>query len=466
MNCPSCGTKSNSNICPMCGADNVLYNKTNNISDVLYNKGLAQSKDNDLSGAIVSLNKSLHFNKNNYLAHNVLGLVYFECGRAGDAIKQWVISFNIKKEEHNLARGYIKVFEENAVIMEKMNDSIKLYNQALTYIKRKNEDMAIIRLKKAIELNPNFIDALNLLSFCYLITKENKKAISTIERALEIDINNPTALSYFRELGLNRVRPQNTERTRIATGAGARETSTAAVSRIGIGENKTFGNSFGMKWALFFSAGSILSFVIIFLLLVPAVINGKDKQIAQMSDVNSQKEQSYNETISAKNKEIDDLTLEKDALQKQKNALDIEVEKQSRTQKILTSSAVLQGGDYEGAAALLENLNPDGLSDDTIELYNSIVNSTYSRIEKESFNEGIRLYNLRRYEEAKTYFEKTVKYMTEDSRYTGDSLYYLGRIAEMGEDTNAAKVYYEKVLNDYPAASQANRAKNQLNQLE
>ena len=46
-------------------------------SNYWYNDGLKKAQIRDLSGAIVSLKRSLQFNRENITARNLLGLVYY-----------------------------------------------------------------------------------------------------------------------------------------------------------------------------------------------------------------------------------------------------------------------------------------------------------------------------------------------------------------------------------------------------
>ena len=49
-------------------------------SNYWYNDGLKKAQIRDLSGAIVSLKRSLQFNRENITARNLLGLVYYGRG--------------------------------------------------------------------------------------------------------------------------------------------------------------------------------------------------------------------------------------------------------------------------------------------------------------------------------------------------------------------------------------------------
>ena len=54
-------------------------------SNYWYNDGLRKAKIRDMSGAIMSLRKSLQFNRENIAARNLLGLVYYGIGSAGSS---------------------------------------------------------------------------------------------------------------------------------------------------------------------------------------------------------------------------------------------------------------------------------------------------------------------------------------------------------------------------------------------
>ena len=69
-------------------------------SNQWYNDGLRRANIRDLSGAIISLKKSLQFNRDNIAARNLLGLMYFGQGEVGEALVEWIISKNIKSHEH------------------------------------------------------------------------------------------------------------------------------------------------------------------------------------------------------------------------------------------------------------------------------------------------------------------------------------------------------------------------------
>ena len=128
-----------------------------------YNEGLEKAGVRDLSGAIVSLRQSLKFNKNNIRARNLLGLVYFEMGETVSALREWVISKNMRPKK-NIAGEYIDKVQSNSNRLDSLNQTIKKYNRALALCRQDSRDLAVIQLKKVLSMNPRFMRAHSCLS--------------------------------------------------------------------------------------------------------------------------------------------------------------------------------------------------------------------------------------------------------------------------------------------------------------
>ena len=144
-------------------------------SNYWYNDGLKKAKIRDLSGAILSLRRSLQYNRENIAARNLLGLVYYGRGEVVEALVEWIISKNFKSYE-NIANYYIKKVQETPSELETINQAIHKYNQCLLYCRQNGEDLAIIQLKKVIAAHPSFLKAHQLLALLYLHTEQYAKA--------------------------------------------------------------------------------------------------------------------------------------------------------------------------------------------------------------------------------------------------------------------------------------------------
>jgi tetratricopeptide (TPR) repeat protein len=88
-------------------------------------------------------------------------------------------------------------------IPDDMKQAIELYNKALDDIVNKNEDIAIIALKKAISIYPAFYEAMNLMGICYLSLNEEENARIMFNKVIKMDNNSIRALNYLEELDGN-----------------------------------------------------------------------------------------------------------------------------------------------------------------------------------------------------------------------------------------------------------------------
>ena len=200
MKCFQCGCElSDKDFCTGCGADVKLYKRIMYVANRFYNDGLNKAGVRDLSGAIVSLRQALKFNKNHVEARNLLGLVYFEMGETVAALSEWVISKNIRSQK-NIADDYINDVQSNPTRLETINQTVKKYNQALSYCYAESSDLAIIQLKKVVSLNPRFVKAHQLLALLYMNSEEWEKAQRILYKSLKVDVNNTTTLRYLKEV--------------------------------------------------------------------------------------------------------------------------------------------------------------------------------------------------------------------------------------------------------------------------
>ncbi len=85
-------------------------------------------------------------------------------------------------------------------IPDEVNTAISMYNKALDDIKNKNDDMAVIALKKAVALYPGFYEAMNLKGLCHLRLEEEEKARLLFAQVMKLDDSSLRAKSYLDQL--------------------------------------------------------------------------------------------------------------------------------------------------------------------------------------------------------------------------------------------------------------------------
>lgn len=456
MNCPKCGAElDNLTYCPVCKFNILIYIKTRTISANLYNLGLEQANNGDFSSAIESLNKSVKFNKMNYLARNVLGLVYYEVGEVGKALKQWVISSSLVKE-NNLAKEYIDTVQNSSRKLDKYDNAIKMYNQALIYANQKSEDMAIIQLKKALELNPNFLEACNLLTLCYMNIKENDKALLCIEKALEIDISNPKALKYYKELKQTTQRNLKLDKTAKPQQATKYTTTLQTEKKLNL-KTQAFSQIAG------FAVGAVLTILVMSILVIPS-LNEKSSDANKLAYEELKKlQQQFDNTINENDKAITQLKAENQKLSDQNNSLNQSLIEKENIQKVFQASALYDNGNKEEAANLLQSLTSIEASfpEETKALYESLKSKIYPEVARTYYNDGYNKYNQKNYDEARSLLEKSYT-LLRDQSFSDDALYYIARIDETNGNSENAKTLYKRLMDDYPKSNLFYYAKQRL----
>ena len=459
MKCPNCGFEFFEGChCPDCGVDVYVFHKTRSASIRLYNEALGLAEEKDLSSAATNLEQSLLFDKNNVQARNLLGLIYCETGRIGDALKHWIISTSILPEG-NAAAGYIDFLQKNGREMEKCNDAIRMYNQAITYLKQGSDDLAIIQLKKSIDNNPDFLDAYNLMTLCCIEDKNIKRAQHFNDIVLKRDIRNPLALHYAQLIG-NTPAPSPGEKQDKGKSP-VRVKKTVSNPPIPRGKRKEKTNSVLEKRNLLaFLIGIVVSAVVILVLIVPALNEGKDTKISELQAA----VENYAGETNMSPEEVLSMRTELEKLQEENKLLRSEENKQANLELLETAVSQMTDNDYEACVTTLDSIDTVSFSEEDLAKYNSLKTTAYPKAADSYYTKGKSQFLSNNFTEAKTYLETAMKY-TNNENFVDDAIYYLGKIAEKDGDTDLAKKYYNRIVNEYPDSNQIANVRNALEQL-
>lgn len=460
MKCYNCGAElSDLSYCTHCSADVGLYKKIVHTSNTCYNEGLAKASVRDLSGAIASLKKSLQFYKKNIQARNLLGLVYFEMGEAVAALREWVISKNMQPDR-NMADTYISAIQNNRSRLDTINLTIKKYNQALAYCHQGSEDLAIIQLKKVLSLNPNLIQAHQLIALLYIREEEYDRALKSLRKVLRIDTNNTTALRYLHELesrmGADRGTPQKNRRE-------ARPREDRVSYRSGndfIIRPGDFKENTGFSTVVNIMLGVIIGALVVWFLVVPAI-----RQTAQGDARKNLVE--ANEQLSTKSATISNLESQVEQLQKAaKEAEDRALGSQGQLgsyQELLNAMAERQGGDIAATAEILAKVSPDALSGEARKYYDSLNQEVSGQLKEQLYGDGYSAYLQYNYEKA---IENLEKIIAMDEGYEdGYALYYLAQAYRQNGETQKALEKYKRVIELKPGTDRSANAERYVQQL-
>lgn len=465
MICPNCNTSLSfkKNKCDSCGENLRRYKRVISASNKFYNDGLTKAKIRDLSGAVVSLTKSLEFNKKNTNARNLLGLVYLEMGETVSALSEWVISKHFQSEEND-ADNYIEQLQANPSKLESLNQTIKKYNSALQAARQGNEDLAILQLKKVTSLNPKFLCAHQLLALLYIHAGEKEKALRCLQRARKIDLNNTTTLHYLTELGA----------TEDSSGKSNTKKSTNEPRQKKVrkgDENVSFMPSTSYKedkpnilaWCNLV-IGAIIGIAVVYYLMVPTIEKKAMSNYQGQVVIHNEELTGKEATISALEGDKSNLEKKVKKLTKENETLKEEVAMADETKfddLFLASRRYIQGKTIE-VAELLLTIDMDKLErPEAINLMKALRTKTYSKASNILYEEGYDLYDAYKYEEAIPYFEKAVQLKKDNV----NAIYFLGRSYHRKDEKEKAAECYNTIINDYPDSDKAKKAKQYLNSL-
>lgn len=426
-------------------------------SNYWYNDGLKKANIRDMSGAIASLRRSLQYNRENIVARNLLGLVYYSRGEVVEALVEWIISKNLKGYE-NIANYYIKKVQETPSELETVNQAIHKYNQCLVYCQQNGEDLAIIQLKKIIVAHPTFLKAHQLLALLYLHTEQYAKARQILRRAHKMDITNDITLRYMHEL--NQIRSQKVarlkeEKEQSVTYNLGNETIIQPVSA-------SLKDNAAVLTIVNILIGIAVGAAVIWFLIAPAVnqkkADEKNRNVIELS-----------EQIASQKTQIDTLKNELEGYRSTNEEAESAMQTAQSTQESY-EAMMLVVDQYEGENTsnvdMLDTLlkvNPDALGEYARTVYDTISGELFPEMSGNMYDEGQYAMSTGNYSSAVSYLERVIAI---DAGYEdGAALKLLGDAYAKNGDADNAKATYERVVADYAGTQAAEEAQSALDGL-
>lgn len=458
MKCFNCGAElTASEYCEQCGADVSRYRRLLQISNAYYNEGLEKARVRDLSGAVLSLRQSLKINKKNTSARNLLGLVQFEMGEVVEALSQWIISKNFQKED-NLADTYIEEVQKNPARLAAINTTIKKYNQSLFYCEQGSYDLAIIQLKKILSTNRNLLKGHQLLALLYMKTDNYGRARSELEAVLDIDRTNTRTLRYLKELddaeGKKPRRQTQKEEVKTSKDAIAYVSGNETIIQpVGVKDNT------GLHSVINVAIGIAIGVAAMWFLILPAQ---QQRKSAELNDAVAD----YSDQVESKAAALESLQAEMEEV-KAESETAIQAASEA-AEKLAVHEELLKAyrsyAEENPAASLeqLEAIDKETLTEDGKVMYDSLFQQVGADAIKDLYQTGYAAYQA---EEFDTAIQNLGKCYELDNTQR-DALYFLARSYHKSGDTENAKIYYQKVVEESPGTRAASDAARFLANLQ
>ncbi len=449
--------------CTNCGADTGRYKRIMGTANLYYNEALEKAGVRDLSGAVESLRQCLKLNKNHVEARNLLGLVYFEMGEAVAAMSEWVISKNLRPNK-NIADDYLDMMQNDPTTLESISQTIKKYNQALTYCYQGSLDLAVIQLKKVISLNPKFVQAHQLLALLYINEEKWKEAKRELEKCRRVDVNNTITLRYLQEVdsmlevesetGFGGGRKKAVDRVKYRRG------NETIIQPLNNRESKS------VTTLLNILVGIVIGIAAAWFLVLPAQVqNAKQGIDAELKAVNEEMDVKT-ATIAQLEQNIKTLTSEKEKLQAELVGYTGEDGQLSAVENLLNAVDIYMKDptDTSSVAEYLDMI--DEMTVDTAgvafeNVYNHLRTQVGTSVGKSYYDTGMEAYQNETYEDAIEYLSRAFSY----DNTNGEALYNLGNAYRKSGDNANAVATYQQVIELFPNTEKANRSQSYINEM-
>lgn len=424
--------------------------KCRRISNTFYNMGLEKARIRDLTGAAQCLKKSIHFNKYQTDARNLLGLIYYEVGEIGDALVQWVVSSNLQPEG-NRAFQYLEEIQGRPGQLEEENTHIRKYNQAVQYAQSDNPDLAILQLSRVVEHKPNFVKAHMLLALLYIGREDYTKAGKSLYKVLQIDRNNPKASWYMSIVKRNTSRGE-VERRKLLTAFSHRQMEDDDIIL-----PPTYKETTGWLTIINIAVGLLMGAAVIFFLVMPA-------REQQLQEEHNQELNQVLEQVNQKSMTVDRLETDVETLQAERD------EAEARLQTLIDENggiliqyqrliSILQSyrlDDFQTAVELYSDLDTSEISDEGTQ---AIVADIKADMEANGYQVleelGDRARDGGNPDQALVYYQKSLALHGDNPQV----LYDMAMIYQAkGEEDQANELFGQIILN-YPDTDQAAQAR-------
>lgn len=426
-------------------------------SNYWYNDGLRKAQIRDMSGAIVSLRRSLQFNRENIAARNLLGLVYYGIGEVPEALVEWIISKNLRSY-NNIADYYINTVQASAKELETINLAIKKYNQCLGYCQQNGEDLAIIQLKQVVASHPSFLKAHQLLALLYLHTGQYTRARQMVRQARKLDTGNELTLKYMHEVthqrGKQRRRAGKKKEDAVEYSLGNETIIQPKHSRVkAMASHLAVANIF---------IGAAIGAAVIWFLVAPAANQSEtDRLNNQMRDY-SEQIKTLEAQVSAQTRTLDNYRASGEEVEADTNQAQTT---RDSYESLMTVSEQYNSGEYSYTtmADSLIGINRDSLGESGQSRYDELTDAIYPSACETNFSTGTEALNAGNYQGAVDAFYKVVRM---NAGYNnGQALFNLAQAYRGNGDNENAITYFQRVVDEYADSDYAEEAQTNLDSL-
>lgn len=378
---------------------------------------------------------------------------------------------DLKQELKNFSYIDLKSLPENGEhLPENIKNSIVLYNKALDNLYSRSEDIAIIELKKAVSLNPEFYEAMNLLGVCYTFINDNKRAAEIFDKVIKSKKNSTDAQRLLNTMGLG-------EASASENGSGeykASEEKKAVDNRINNKLNKSK-NTYNFKLlkkirglirrdAVKFSLGFVAGALLTLLLSLAFYPRKTSTPVSNTDDDQKKIISSLNNSIDSLKQQLNEMNDKYDVLEKLKSDSDNQIDYYKNVMKFFEIETLASEGKFETAADKLLLIKDAGFIDGEKKKYDDLCNNILPKAAWNVYNEGMNRFWAKKYQDALGKLAKVQLYKG-DLPYLDSTFYNMGVCYKNLEDSRKALDMFQKVIDSYPNSRYSLYSQARINEI-
>lgn len=381
------------------------------------------------------------------------------------------------------------VEESRGKLPENIEEAIYLFNKALEDARFRNEDMAIIALKKAISLHPGFYEAMNFLGICYMAVGKEEMAEFAFKQVIDADDSSIRAFEYLNKMkdsagesdNLDAVPVKRKNKNTMPTGGtrsyerSKQHGNTKTEPKSGLfaawlakGLQKETNSLYPLKYIIGILIGALVTVLVWY--MVPT-----NKSLFTIQRVeNILKDEELVNEIGHLNERIE--KLEQDLQNRKEENLRLQDEMhdyKNWLSRIGEAESEFVAGNIMTAADLLvdaQGMIPDDLEEQRKALWDKVRLKAAEQLYKDgnslySGNSGAR--DTEVYKQALDKFEAALTYIEQDNVSFLPVLYYqAGKAAARCDELDRAVELFETITADFPASQYSSYASVRLREID
>jgi tetratricopeptide (TPR) repeat protein len=346
-----------------------------------------------------------------------------------------------------------KLIEKEANIPDNIKNSVILYNSAIENIGTNSEDIAVIELKKAVSINPNFYEAMNLLGLCYCYIKEYSKAVAVFRKVVEAENNSVRALKYLS--ALNRMDDSGNDGKKKKRKIISNITLKKVILSFLYNKNGRFDY---LKYVIGFVTGGFLIFLIMFFAME------KPEEIVRVEDIDAVKSRLIEEVDLYKLK-YSEVNQNYQKILKDYESLEEEINYHPAKLKLLEIENIYLEGKYEKAADMLILMKNVQFREEDKNKFDLLWEKIMIEAAYVVYEEGVNLCKNEDFDNSLKKLEKVYTYVDSIERDDG-VLYWSAKCYQAFGNYTKALELYNRILSDFPESSYVKYVSYRLNEIE